>query len=376
MDGNITTYPAVIVWCDIFVKLDLDLAVISMSAPGASAHNSVERRMSGLSLLLSGIVLPHDHYGSHLDANGITIDAELEKRNFKKAGEDVATLWSQGIIDGYETVAAYVEPIPKSQKKARFTVHDAKWRSNHVRHGKYTLVIMKCTDIGTCPTCKPVRSNVNDILPNGTFPSPVYYSQTNGNTSLGHKHKDPPPGHHYAHFAQMCIFVQLLNHSDGFYDDYNPLFSEADILKGACRECGKWFPTKKLLKDHRRSCHPRSRVNNMEDIRLRNQNNDPNELLLPNEIVFFANIQRVIDDRDGKYLAESSNGVQRWVVLDTDHPKVIEYNDNDNEEDENEDDNVQVINDSPMPRISNLDDWLRQDFIPISNMETDPLANV
>ena len=225
LDGNITTYPAVITWSDIFVRLDLDLLVVSMSASGASAHNAVERRMSGLSLLMIGCVFPLDHYGSHLDENGNTIDLELERRNFKKAGQDLAQLWSRWTIDGCKTIAECVEPTTREQKKSKFTVRDAKWRSDHVRHGKYTLVITKCED-DDCTTRKPLRSNIKDILPNGQWPSPCYYSHSNGTATLGNKHRDPPPGHHYARFHQMVIFQRYLAHSDGYDDDYNPLFSE------------------------------------------------------------------------------------------------------------------------------------------------------
>ena len=38
---------------------------------------------------LSGTVLPHDNFGSHLNAKGETIDKELEK-NFRYAGEILA----------------------------------------------------------------------------------------------------------------------------------------------------------------------------------------------------------------------------------------------------------------------------------------------
>lgn len=43
--------------------------------------------MAPLSYQLSGIVLPHESYGTHLDGQGRTVDVELEKENFKKAGE-------------------------------------------------------------------------------------------------------------------------------------------------------------------------------------------------------------------------------------------------------------------------------------------------
>ena len=43
--------------------------------------------MSNLSKELSGVILPHDHFGNHLDHNNNTIDEELELQNFEYAGE-------------------------------------------------------------------------------------------------------------------------------------------------------------------------------------------------------------------------------------------------------------------------------------------------
>ena len=60
------------------------------SAPGKSAFNRLERKMAPLSKELTGYILPHDQYGSHLNERGITIDADLEKKNFKFAGVTLA----------------------------------------------------------------------------------------------------------------------------------------------------------------------------------------------------------------------------------------------------------------------------------------------
>ena len=50
-----------------FSKFDLDCMFVATEAPGQSAYNCVERRMSPHSRDISGVVLPHDHFGSHLD---------------------------------------------------------------------------------------------------------------------------------------------------------------------------------------------------------------------------------------------------------------------------------------------------------------------
>ena len=63
-----------------FQDLDLDLLVEATNAPGLSDFNKAERRMFHLSKQMTGVVLPHDTFGSHL-RNGKTVDEELEKKN-------------------------------------------------------------------------------------------------------------------------------------------------------------------------------------------------------------------------------------------------------------------------------------------------------
>ena len=59
-----------------FKDLNLDMYITLTHAPGNSAFNHVERRMAPLSKELAGVVLPHEYYGSHLDASGKIIDDE------------------------------------------------------------------------------------------------------------------------------------------------------------------------------------------------------------------------------------------------------------------------------------------------------------
>ncbi|KAJ6639792.1 hypothetical protein Bhyg_12539 [Pseudolycoriella hygida] len=77
-----------------FVEFNLDALFIATNAPGRSAFKRVERRMAPLSRELSGLILPHEHFGSHLNSKNETVDGELEKRNFQYAGETLAEVWS------------------------------------------------------------------------------------------------------------------------------------------------------------------------------------------------------------------------------------------------------------------------------------------
>ncbi|CAF2650860.1 unnamed protein product [Rotaria sp. Silwood2] len=60
---------------------------VAIKAPGHSAFNPIERRMAPLSHDLSGLILPHDYYGKHLNDDGKTINIALEQQNFQRAGE-------------------------------------------------------------------------------------------------------------------------------------------------------------------------------------------------------------------------------------------------------------------------------------------------
>jgi hypothetical protein len=71
--------------------------------------------MAPLSHDLAGLILPHDHFGSHLSDSGATINIELEKLNFRKAGQMLAETWNQSIIDGFPCFAEYINPPATSE---------------------------------------------------------------------------------------------------------------------------------------------------------------------------------------------------------------------------------------------------------------------
>ena len=93
-----------------FKKYNLDMLILVTPAPGQTPFNVVERRLALLSHDLSGLVLPDYYFGTHLDVNGMTIDADLEKENFKRTGDVLAEIWSMDKIDRQPVVAEYIEP--------------------------------------------------------------------------------------------------------------------------------------------------------------------------------------------------------------------------------------------------------------------------
>ena len=102
-----------------FRKYNLDALFVLTHAPGQSAYNVVERRMAPLSHDLAGLILPHDHFGTHLNDSGVTINLELERTNFKKAGEVLAEVWCGSVIDEHPVVAEYVDPPASTDDELR-----------------------------------------------------------------------------------------------------------------------------------------------------------------------------------------------------------------------------------------------------------------
>ena len=94
-------------------KYNLDTLLISTHAPGLSAYNQVQKRMAPLSKILSGILLPHETFETHLDSSRKTIDTNLEKRNFKTAGEILAKVWEEIVLDNFLVMADYIENAAK-----------------------------------------------------------------------------------------------------------------------------------------------------------------------------------------------------------------------------------------------------------------------
>ena len=73
-----------------FVENSLDAFFLATNVPDRSAFNRAERRIVRLSKELSGVILEHDKFGSHLDAKSVTVDKDLELKNFQYAGRTLA----------------------------------------------------------------------------------------------------------------------------------------------------------------------------------------------------------------------------------------------------------------------------------------------
>lgn len=100
--------------------------------------------MAPLSRLLSGLILPHDHFGNHLDSAGKTVDKILEVHNFQKAGKILAEVWNELVINSYPVVAEFIAPSEEPVEIDKDCLPEGitqDWYTAHVRESQYLLQV-------------------------------------------------------------------------------------------------------------------------------------------------------------------------------------------------------------------------------------------
>ncbi|CAH1113118.1 unnamed protein product [Psylliodes chrysocephalus] len=204
-----------------FKRHDLDALFLATNAPGRSAYNRVERRMAPPSRELAGLILPHDHFGSHLDKRGVTIDEHLEISNFEFAGNVLAEVWSSMEIDGYNVTAKYVGA--------------------------------EC--------CRP-RSGLFRLLDNRFLPLPAKVKQTVDNLVLdeGRQFLDLPVNLALRLSASLKDFLQMP------YDYFCPTV-KLRLSSRTCKTCGLYHASVKSLKRPIEKIH--KKVNTHTDRKVR-----------------------------------------------------------------------------------------------------------
>jgi len=158
-----------------FKEHDLDALFIATNAPGRSAFNRVERRMAPLNRELAGLILPHEHYGSHLDDDGRTVDEDLEVANFAFAGHTLSEVWSGMVIDSHPVISEYTEPSNSEMKASELRTVSVQWRAQHIRESQYCMQIVKCHDRDCCTA---PRSSFFSLFSGRFLPPPIPLKQT------------------------------------------------------------------------------------------------------------------------------------------------------------------------------------------------------
>ena len=118
----------------------IDYLVVASYAPKCSWRNKVELRMAHLSRVMTGTILPHDTFGSHLQGKK-TVDPELEFRNFTTAGQALASCYDGEKLDGYPITAKLVER--KGDPEDLYPLPDEEWSVKHCRYGQFRIQVVK-----------------------------------------------------------------------------------------------------------------------------------------------------------------------------------------------------------------------------------------
>uniref|UniRef100_UPI00358F8CD5 uncharacterized protein n=1 Tax=Myxine glutinosa TaxID=7769 RepID=UPI00358F8CD5 len=240
---------------DYFCTYKLDAFFVAMNAPGRSACNHVERRIALLSHDLTGIVLPHNRFGSHLNECGETVNEELEKQNFAHAGEVLAEIWSHTIIDGHPTVAEYVV---SSHHEELLIERDRDWHAKHVRESQYMLQVVKCHDRSCCD--EPISSYFT-VVKERFLPPPLPLLQTEDGLQCC-----PDDGN--AQFPSLFVHLVIGNgviparakkkFAKGLPYDFACRSLQNELQRRICGNCGLYHASIKSVSAHSCICREKS----------------------------------------------------------------------------------------------------------------------
>ena len=240
-DESPSNHKTLLAWGNFFMKEDFDGIFIFSNAPGFSAYNKVERRMAPLSKATAGVILPFNTFGSHLDASNKTTNPELEIKNFQAAGDVLAEVFSDTVIDNYPVVAEYQPP----GNSVNFNDLDQKWIDIHVRQSRYLLQIVKCKNLSCC---KESRTNYENVIGSRFLPAPVPMKTTSKGPSIDREGK----------FGSLFKSIRLASISNTkVFDTYCPKMNQikhksgkTELERRVCQRCNIYYPTLKALKAH------------------------------------------------------------------------------------------------------------------------------
>ena len=183
---------------DYFLSQELDALFLATNARSRSAFNRVEHQMVKFSKELSGVVVLHDKFGSHLNAKRETIDKELEKKKIGYGGEIPPKIWSSMIIYSHLVLAEFI--IEEADQELR----NLKNGRVNVRKSQYFLQIVKCKD-SKC--CSPFRSSYLKVVKDRFLPLPISVTRT---TTSGLKWVKRDVDTHYLSLTQyLALKAQL-----------------------------------------------------------------------------------------------------------------------------------------------------------------------
>ena len=268
--------------CKTFEDFQLDMLMEVTNAPGLSAYNRAERKMFPLSKALTGVVLPYETFGSHLDGQGKTVDTELEEKNFKAAGKILADIWDGMEVDGHRVTAKYIDDPAKDETKVYKTTN--LFKSTHVLETQYFTVILKCDD-RSC--CQPFKTKVDIFFPNRRIPAliPFKYSQTGPVALQLEKDVSKEIIEFHDVFARIVLestlapqFLLEKYENKIPFDTFFPSLQDK-VEKRTCSECKKYHSSIKSLTAHKRTAHAKKRGGKRRGRNVQGINNDASDFI-------------------------------------------------------------------------------------------------
>ncbi|CAF1956312.1 unnamed protein product [Rotaria magnacalcarata] len=281
---------------DKFKKYNLDALVLVAQAPGQAIFNVVERRLSPMSQDLAGLILPHDHFGTHLNDAGLTQHAELEKENLKLTGNVLAEVWSMNVLDECSVVSEYINPSPMIDEQLKMIdsslalnsiidqvspgedeevpfhqrfiqTHlnpttqiktecdiDEYWCAAHVLQTQYTIQIIRCNN-SSC--CTPWRSNYIQVFPHRFLPPPVPFHRSSRGVKMADIEASSatfqPISPFYGNLFQRIQFHGIvINRTQNDllpFDACCPSL-QSKLSSRLCSLCKQYIPTAIRLRNH------------------------------------------------------------------------------------------------------------------------------
>lgn len=173
------------------------------------------------------------------------MNLELSKKNFERAGEVLAEIWSEIEIDSHPVIAEYIKPEKSSLDEQDLMIKDELWVSRHVQTSQYFLQIVKCDNV---KCCGQMRSSLKDVLKSQFIPPPMPVEKT---TSL----KFSIGSESQSKFAPLLLTILLKDlmpkqHKKVPYDTFCPSVKDV-IEKRMCQSCHLYFASANLLQTHK-----------------------------------------------------------------------------------------------------------------------------
>ena len=135
------------------------LCLLPQMPPKRNALNRCKRGMTPLSKELAGLILQHNHFGTHLNENGETVDEALELENFDHAGRTLAEVWSNIAFDGHPCLQKkYKEEVPYDYLNPALSTETLKKRMCVMCNLMFAAINMMETHQKWC-TKKPRRTD-------------------------------------------------------------------------------------------------------------------------------------------------------------------------------------------------------------------------